>query len=170
VRFLTFLRRWDAQNGGVSVTTSPTVFTAPPLPLTPDPQGPLTRLVGERLLAWRVQRGLSKAAAARQADVSVTTLEHAESGHPSLETSVALARVYRVPVQALLGDPDRTVPGTAGLPKGLAEVLRHPDLGAGVTPDLLRALIRTEHRGQRPTSFGDWYSVLRLLHEFTQDE
>ena len=64
--------------------------------------------VGPRLRRVREQRGLTLTVAATQAGLSKSTLSRLENGQrrPSLELLLPLARVYRVPIDDLVGAPE----------------------------------------------------------------
>ncbi|MBE1491495.1 helix-turn-helix domain-containing protein [Plantactinospora soyae] len=68
---------------------------------------PLLEAVGPRLREARKGRNLKLADVAEQTGISVSTLSRLESGlrRPSLDLLIPLARVYRVPLDDLVGAP-----------------------------------------------------------------
>lgn len=69
--------------------------------------------LSDRLVDARNSTGLTQRDAAELAGVSRATVQNVETGRggiPKVSTLVALARVYRVDVGALLHDEDRTDP------------------------------------------------------------
>ncbi len=76
-----------------------------------DPAGELSailELVGPRLRRTRELRGLKLTEVAEQAGMSKSTLSRLETGQrrPSLELLLPLARLYRVPLDELVGAPE----------------------------------------------------------------
>jgi transcriptional regulator with XRE-family HTH domain len=68
---------------------------------------PVLGAVGPRLRALRRRRGATLAEISEETGISVSTLSRLESGgrKPTLELLLALARVYQVPLDELVGAP-----------------------------------------------------------------
>ncbi len=100
----------------------------------PEALDDVVDLVGPRLRAVRTQRGLRLTEVADRTGISKSTLSRLETGQrrPTLELLLPLARLYRVPLDDLVGAPDvgdprirlkpRRVNGRTVLP-----LTRHPD-------------------------------------------
>lgn len=69
--------------------------------------GDVLEAIGPRLRETRTDRGLTLTEVAERIDVSVSTLSRLESGlrRPTLDLLIALARVYRVALDDLVGAP-----------------------------------------------------------------
>jgi transcriptional regulator with XRE-family HTH domain len=69
--------------------------------------GPILDGVGPRLRELRTRRGLRLADVSEQTDVSVSILSRLEAGlrKPTLDILLALSRLYRVPLDDLVGAP-----------------------------------------------------------------
>lgn len=118
--------------------------------------------LNERLRELRSERGLRLKDIAEHAGISVPYLSDLERGrtNPSLETLQTLAGAYGITVHDLLEGVEFYGGATeAALPKGLAELVADPVLGAKITPDWVRTLTRIELRGKRPQAKGDWYEI-----------
>ncbi|MFF1571684.1 helix-turn-helix domain-containing protein [Leifsonia sp. NPDC058292] len=72
-----------------------------------DASDDVLALVGPRLRAMRAQRGLTLTDVSAATEISVSTLSRLESGQrrPTLELLLPLAKVYRVPLDELVGAP-----------------------------------------------------------------
>jgi transcriptional regulator with XRE-family HTH domain len=72
-----------------------------------DDLGKVLDSVGPRLRELRTRRGLRLADVSKQTDVSVSILSRLEAGlrRPSLDILLALSRLYRVPLDDLVGAP-----------------------------------------------------------------
>jgi len=124
-----------------------------------------TMTLAERLRELRGQRGWRLKDLADKSSLSVPYLSDLERGrtNPSLDTLQTLAGSYGVSVNDLLAPVDFYGDRTdASLPKGLAELLADPTLGAEITPEWQTTLARIELRGKRPESKRDWYEI--FLH------
>ena len=96
----------EAFNQGVATTRN-----HPPTQEPGRPAADLTatlELVGPRLRRFRESRGLKLTEVAAQAGMSKSTLSRLETGQrrPSLELLLPLARLYRVPLDELVGAPE----------------------------------------------------------------
>jgi transcriptional regulator with XRE-family HTH domain len=78
-----------------------------------DGTGDVLAGIGQRLRELRQERGMTLATVAADTGISVSTLSRLESGgrRPNLELLLPLARVYRVPLDDLVGA------GTSGDPR-----------------------------------------------------
>lgn len=120
----------------------------------------------ERLRELRQERGLRLKDVSEQAGISIPYLSDLERGrtNPSLETLQTLAAAHGISVHDLLEPVEFYGEQTqASLPKGLAELVADPTLGAQITPDWIQSLSRIELRGRRPQSKEDWYDIYRNL-------
>ena len=120
----------------------------------------------ERLRELRNERGLRLKDVSEKAGISIPYLSDLERGrtNPSLETLQTLATAYEISVHDLLDPVEFYGEQTqAALPKGLAELVADPVLGAQLTPDWVSSLSRIELRGKRPQSKEDWYDIFRNL-------
>jgi transcriptional regulator with XRE-family HTH domain len=120
----------------------------------------------ERLRELRSERGLRLKDVSEKAGISIPYLSDLERGrtNPSLETLQTLATSYGITVHDLLDPVEFYGEQTdASLPRGLAELVADPVLGAQVTPDWVTSLSRIELRGRRPQSKEDWYDIYRNL-------
>lgn len=120
----------------------------------------------ERLRELRQERGLRLKDVSEQAGISIPYLSDLERGrtNPSLETLQTLAAAHNVSVHDLLEPVEFYGEQTqAALPKGLADLVADPTLGAQITPDWVQSLSRIELRGRRPQSKEDWYDIYRNL-------
>ncbi|MBS2962310.1 helix-turn-helix domain-containing protein [Actinocrinis puniceicyclus] len=83
---------------------------------------PLLGAVGPRLRDLRQRRDMTLSGLSAETGISVSTLSRLESGgrKPTLELLLALARVYQVPLDELVGMPEPADPRVHGKP-----VLRH---------------------------------------------
>lgn len=118
--------------------------------------------LAERLRELRTQHGWRLKDLADKSQLSVPYLSDLERGrtNPSLDTLQTLAGSYSVSVNDLLAPVDFYGERTeASMPKGLAELLADPTLGAEITPDWQQTLSRIELRGKRPETKRDWYEV-----------
>ena len=72
-----------------------------------DALDPVLEAIGPRLRETRTARGLTLAEVAEQMGASVSTLSRLESGRrrPTLDLLIALARIYRVALDDLVGAP-----------------------------------------------------------------
>ncbi|GEM88135.1 helix-turn-helix domain-containing protein [Meiothermus granaticius] len=121
--------------------------------------------LAERLRELRSQRGWRLKDLADKSSLSVPYLSDLERGrtNPSLDTLQTLASSYEVSVNDLLAPVDFYGDRTeASLPRGLAELMSDPVLGAEITPAWQETLARIELRGKRPESKRDWYEI--FLH------
>lgn len=118
--------------------------------------------LAERFRELRKERGWRLKDVAEVTGLSIPYLSDLERDrtNPSLDTLRALAKAYEMTVHDLMAPVDfygeRTV---AALPRGLAELLDDPVLGAEITPDWVETLSRIELRGQRPENKRDWYEI-----------
>lgn len=120
----------------------------------------------ERLRELRNERGLRLKDVAKVAKISVPYLSDLERGrtNPSLDTLQTLAVAYAITVHDLLQGVDFYGDHTeGGLPKGLADLVADPILGAHLTPDWIGTLSRIELRGKRPREKQDWYEIYLYL-------
>lgn len=118
--------------------------------------------LAERLRELRTDRGWRLKDAAEHSGLSVPYLSDLERGrtNPSLDTLQHLAQTYTLSVHDLLEPVDFFGLQTqAALPKGLAELIADPVLGAEVTPAWQQTLSRIELRGKRPENKRDWYEI-----------
>ncbi|RIH89922.1 HTH-type transcriptional regulator DdrOP3 [Meiothermus luteus] len=118
--------------------------------------------LAERLRELRTQRGWRLKDLSEKSGLSVPYLSDLERGrtNPSLETLQTLAASYGLSVNDLLAPVDFYGERTpASLPKGLAELIADPQLGAEITPEWQQTLSRIELRGKRPESKRDWYEI-----------
>lgn len=116
----------------------------------------------ERLRELRNERGLRLKDVCDRANISVPYLSDLERGrtNPSLETLQVIAQAYEITVHDILEGVEFYGEATlAAMPKGLAEMIQDPTMGAGLTPDWVRTLSRIELRGKRPQSKHDWYEI-----------
>lgn len=121
-----------------------------------------TMTLAERLRELRGQQNWRLKDLADKSGLSVPYLSDLERGrtNPSLDTLQTLANSYDVSVNDLLAPVDFYGDRTeASLPKGLAELIADPTLGAEITPEWQRTLARIELRGKRPESKRDWYEI-----------
>lgn len=121
--------------------------------------------LAERLRELRSQQGWRLKDLAGKSGLSVPYLSDLERGrtNPSLDTLQTLAGSYNVSVNDLLAPVDFYGERTeASLPKGLAELIADPTLGAEITLEWRQTLARIELRGKRPESKRDWYEI--FLH------
>ncbi|RIH78835.1 HTH-type transcriptional regulator DdrOC [Meiothermus hypogaeus] len=124
-----------------------------------------TMTLAERLRELRTQQGWRLKDLSEKSGLSVPYLSDLERGrtNPSLDTLQTLAGSYNVTVNDLLAPVDFYGERTeASLPRGLAELIADPTLGAEITPEWQRTLARIELRGKRPESKRDWYEI--FLH------
>ncbi|WP_457636873.1 helix-turn-helix domain-containing protein [Oceanithermus sp.] len=118
--------------------------------------------LAERFRELRKERGWRLKDVAEITGLSIPYLSDLERDrtNPSLETLQTLARAYEMTVNDLLAPVDfygrRT---SSSLPRGLAELIGDPVLGAEITPDWIETLSRIELRGRRPESKRDWYEI-----------
>ncbi|WP_457628213.1 helix-turn-helix domain-containing protein [Oceanithermus sp.] len=118
--------------------------------------------LAERFRELRKERGWRLKDVAEATGLSIPYLSDLERDrtNPSLETLRTLAEAYGMTVHDLMAPVDfygeRTL---AALPRGLAELLEDPVLGAEITPDWVETLARIELRGKRPENKRDWYEI-----------
>ena len=120
----------------------------------------------ERLRELRQERGQRLKDVSEIAGISIPYLSDLERGrtNPSLETLQTLATAYSISVHDLLEPVEFYGEQTqSSLPKGLAELMADPVLGAQITPDWVNSLSRIELRGKRPQTKEDWYDIYRNL-------
>jgi transcriptional regulator with XRE-family HTH domain len=120
----------------------------------------------ERLRELRQERGQRLKDVSEVAGISIPYLSDLERGrtNPSLETLQTLATSYGISVHDLLEPVEFYGEQTeSALPKGLAELMSDPVLGAQLTPDWVNSLSRIELRGKRPQTKEDWYDIYRNL-------
>jgi transcriptional regulator with XRE-family HTH domain len=118
--------------------------------------------LAERFRELRKERGWRLKDVAEVTGLSIPYLSDLERDrtNPSLETLRTLATAYGMTVHDLIGPVDFYGERTpAALPRGLAELLEDPALGAELTPDWVETLSRIELRGKRPESKHDWYEI-----------
>ncbi|RTR25394.1 helix-turn-helix domain-containing protein [Deinococcus radiophilus] len=116
----------------------------------------------ERLRELRSERKLRLKDVSEVAEISVPYLSDLERGrtNPSLDTLQTLAAAYGISVHDLLeGVEFYGESGEGALPKGLADLIADPVLGAQLSPDWVRTLSRIELRGKRPEGKQDWYEI-----------
>lgn len=121
-----------------------------------------TMTLAERLRELRTQQGWRLKDLSEKSGLSVPYLSDLERGrtNPSLDTLQTLAGSYSLSVNDLLAPVDFYGERTeASLPKGLADLIADPQLGAEITPEWQRTLARIELRGKRPESKRDWYEI-----------
>ncbi|AEB11475.1 helix-turn-helix domain-containing protein [Marinithermus hydrothermalis] len=121
--------------------------------------------LAERLRELRKDRGWRLKDLSQASGLSIPYLSDLERGrtNPSLETLQTLSRAYGISVHDLLAPVDFYGERTqAALPRGLAELVEDPVLGADLTPEWVETLSRIELRGKRPQSKRDWYEI--FLH------
>lgn len=121
-----------------------------------------TMTLAERLRELRAQQGWRLKDLSEKSGLSVPYLSDLERGrtNPSLDTLQTLAGSYNLSVNDLLAPVDFYGERTeASLPKGLADLIADPQLGAEITPEWQRTLARIELRGKRPESKRDWYEI-----------
>jgi XRE family transcriptional regulator, regulator of sulfur utilization len=126
----------------------------------------------ERLRELRQERGQRLKDVAENAGISIPYLSDLERGrtNPSLDTLQTLAVAYQISVHDLLEPVEFYGDQThAALPKGLAELVADPVLGAQISPDWVVSLSRIELRGKRPNSKEDWYDIYRNLRRILED-
>lgn len=124
-----------------------------------------TMTLAERLRELRGQQSWRLKDLADKSGLSVPYLSDLERGrtNPSLDTLQTLASSYDVSVNDLLAPVDFYGDRTeASLPKGLAELIADPTLGAEISAEWQQTLARIELRGKRPESKRDWYEI--FLH------
>ncbi len=118
--------------------------------------------LAERFRELRKERGWRLKDVAEVTGLSIPYLSDLERDrtNPSLETLRALAEAYEMTVHDLMAPVDFYGQRTAAaLPRGLAELLEDPVLGAELTPDWVETLSRIELRGKRPENKRDWYEI-----------
>ncbi|HGY10066.1 MAG TPA: XRE family transcriptional regulator [Oceanithermus profundus] len=118
--------------------------------------------LAERFRELRKERGWRLKDVAEATGLSIPYLSDLERGrtNPSLDTLRTLAGAYGLSVHDLMAPVDFYGERTpAALPRGLAELLDDPVLGAEITPDWVEALARIELRGRRPENKRDWYEI-----------
>ena len=121
--------------------------------------------LAERFRELRKERGWRLKDVAEATGLSIPYLSDLERDrtNPSLETLRTLAEAYGMSVHDLMAPVDFYGERTpAALPRGLAELLEDPVLGAEITPDWVETLSRIELRGKRPENKRDWYEI--FLH------
>ena len=122
--------------------------------------------LAERFRELRKERGWRLKDVAEVTGLSIPYLSDLERDrtNPSLETLRTLAEAYEMTVHDLMAPVDFYGQRTAAaLPRGLAELLEDPVLGAELTPDWVETLSRIELRGKRPENKRDWYEIYRHL-------
>lgn len=120
----------------------------------------------ERLRELRQERGQRLKDVSEIAGISIPYLSDLERGrtNPSLETLQTLASAYGISVHDLLEPVEFYGEQTeSALPKGLAELVADPVLGAQISGDWVNSLSRIELRGKRPQTKEDWYDIYRNL-------
>jgi XRE family transcriptional regulator, regulator of sulfur utilization len=120
----------------------------------------------ERLRELRQERGQRLKDVSEIAGISIPYLSDLERGrtNPSLETLQTLAGSYGISVHDLLEPVEFYGEQTeSALPKGLAELVADPVLGAQISGDWVNSLSRIELRGKRPQTKEDWYDIYRNL-------
>ena len=120
----------------------------------------------ERLRELRQERGQRLKDVSEIAGISIPYLSDLERGrtNPSLETLQTLAGSYGISVHDLLEPVEFYGEQTeSALPKGLAELVSDPVLGAQISGDWVNSLSRIELRGKRPQTKEDWYDIYRNL-------
>jgi XRE family transcriptional regulator, regulator of sulfur utilization len=120
----------------------------------------------ERLRELRQERGQRLKDVSEIAGISIPYLSDLERGrtNPSLETLQTLATAYSISVHDLLEPVEFYGEQTqSALPKGLAELVADPVLGAQISGDWVNSLSRIELRGKRPQTKEDWYDIYRNL-------
>jgi transcriptional regulator with XRE-family HTH domain len=120
----------------------------------------------ERLRELRQERGQRLKDVSEIAGISIPYLSDLERGrtNPSLETLQTLAGAYGISVHDLLEPVEFYGEQTeSALPKGLAELVADPVLGAQISGDWVNSLSRIELRGKRPQTKEDWYDIYRNL-------
>jgi XRE family transcriptional regulator, regulator of sulfur utilization len=120
----------------------------------------------ERLRELRQERGQRLKDVSEIAGISIPYLSDLERGrtNPSLETLQTLAGAYSISVHDLLEPVEFYGEQTqSALPKGLAELVADPVLGAQISGDWVNSLSRIELRGKRPQTKEDWYDIYRNL-------
>ncbi|GEM88729.1 MULTISPECIES: helix-turn-helix transcriptional regulator [Oceanithermus] len=118
--------------------------------------------LAERFRELRKERGWRLKDVAEATGLSIPYLSDLERDrtNPSLETLRTLAEAYGMSVHDLMAPVDFYGERTpASLPRGLAELLEDPVLGAEITPDWVETLSRIELRGRRPENKRDWYEI-----------
>ncbi|WP_456409579.1 helix-turn-helix domain-containing protein [Oceanithermus sp.] len=118
--------------------------------------------LAERFRELRKERGWRLKDVAEATGLSIPYLSDLERDrtNPSLETLRTLAEAYGMTVHDLMAPVDFFGERTpAALPRGLAELLEDPVLGAEITPDWVETLARIELRGKRPENKRDWYEI-----------
>ncbi len=118
--------------------------------------------LAERFRELRKERGWRLKDVAEVTGLSIPYLSDLERDrtNPSLETLRTLAEAYEMTVHDLMAPVDFYGQRTAAaLPRGLAELLEDPVLGAELTPDWVETLSRIELRGKRPENKRDWYEI-----------
>ncbi len=118
--------------------------------------------LAERFRELRKERGWRLKDVAEVTGLSIPYLSDLERGrtNPSLDTLRTLAEAYGLSVHDLMAPVDFYGERTpAALPRGLAELLADPALGAEITPDWVETLARIELRGRRPENKRDWYEI-----------
>jgi len=118
--------------------------------------------LAERFRELRKERGWRLKDVAEVTGLSIPYLSDLERDrtNPSLETLRTLAAAYDMTVHDLMAPVDFFGEKTpASLPRGLAELLEDPVLGAEITPDWVETLSRIELRGRRPEDKRDWYEI-----------
>lgn len=78
----------------------------------PTPEDELLRDVGQRLRTLRLERGLTLDELSKQTGISASTISRLETGkrNPTLELLLPISRIYRVPLDDLVGVPDKQDP------------------------------------------------------------
>lgn len=120
----------------------------------------------ERLRELRQERGQRLKDVSDIAGISIPYLSDLERGrtNPSLETLQTLAGAYGISVHDLLEPVEFYGEQTqSALPRGLAELVADPVLGAQISGDWVNSLSRIELRGKRPQTKEDWYDIYRNL-------
>ena len=118
--------------------------------------------LAERFRELRKERGWRLKDVAEVTGLSIPYLSDLERDrtNPSLDTLRTLAKAYDMTVHDLMAPVDFYGERTpASLPRGLAELIDDPALGAEITPDWIETLSRIELRGKRPESKRDWYEI-----------
>ncbi len=118
--------------------------------------------LAERFRELRKERDWRLKDVAEATGLSIPYLSDLERDrtNPSLETLRTLAEAYGMTVHDLMAPVDFYGERTpAALPRGLAELLEDPVLGAEITSDWVETLARIELRGKRPENKRDWYEI-----------
>jgi XRE family transcriptional regulator, regulator of sulfur utilization len=116
----------------------------------------------ERLKEIRISRDLTLKGLAERTGLSVSYLSDIERGRttPPLPTLETIATALEITILDLLTGVDFAGEQTdAGLPPGLAQLLKDQEYQREITPDWVKMLSSIQLRGKRPQSKREWLEL-----------